>query len=151
MINDVRIKKVETYPDDRGYFREVIKEGEEVFAEVKQTSVTVTYSAVIKAFHWHRHQEDIWYVASGMARIVLYDQREDSSTYKETQVIVAGEDNSLVVRIPIGVVHGYQVLGQKPVMLFYHTTKAYDPSHPDEERIAWNDPTIGFDWSVKNR
>ena len=38
-----------------------------------------------------------------------------------------------------------------PAALFYHTTEHYDPAQPDEERIAFDDPRIGFDWRTKNR
>ena len=48
--------------------------------------------------------------------------------------------------IPVGVAHGYKVLSDEPVLLFYHTTESYSPDNPDEERIAWNDRQIGFNW-----
>ena len=151
MINGVKIKKLTLYPDDRGFFMEVLKFGEETYSPVKQTSYTETYPGVIKAFHWHKRQTDIWCVVSGMAQVVLYDMRESSPTHGETQVIYAGEKNYLLISIPPGVVHGYRVLGDKPVGLFYHTTEAYDATNPDEERIAWDDPKINFDWETKNR
>jgi dTDP-4-dehydrorhamnose 3,5-epimerase len=77
--------------------------------------------------------------------------RKNSKTYKETQVIYAGEDNPVLVVIPKGVAHGYRVLGVTPVTLFYHTTESYDPKNPDEERIDFDDKWIGFDWKTKNR
>jgi dTDP-4-dehydrorhamnose 3,5-epimerase len=43
------------------------------------------------------------------------------------------------------------VLGSEPVVLFYHVTKAYNPKEPDEQRIPFDDPEIGFDWSIQNR
>ena len=150
-IHDIVIKKLITHSDDRGYFREILREDEDLLRHFGQTAVTKTYPGVIKAFHWHNDQDDIWYVAGGMARIVLYDRRPNSPTYKVTQVVFAGEDNPVVVLIPTGVAHGYQVLGNQPVVLFYHVTRAYDPKTPDEQRIDWNDPEIGFDWSIKNR
>ncbi|NLF74686.1 MAG: spore coat protein, partial [Chloroflexi bacterium] len=71
--------------------------------------------------------------------------------YGETQVIYAGEDNPVLILIPSGIAHGYQVLGTKPVLLFYHTTQSYNAADPDEERIPFDDPAIGFDWSIQNR
>ena len=150
-IHDVTVKKLLTHSDDRGYFREILRDDDNLLKRFGQTSITKTYPGVIKAFHWHNHQDDIWYVASGMARIVLYDRRPDSPTFKITQVIYAGDDNPVSVLIPFGIAHGYQVLGNQPVILFYHVTQAYDPKNPDEERIEWNDPEIGFEWSIKNR
>jgi dTDP-4-dehydrorhamnose 3,5-epimerase len=150
-IHDVVVKELITRSDDRGYFREILREDDNLLRHFGQTSITKTYPGVIKAFHWHNHQDDIWYVASGMARVVLHDRREGSPTKGVTQVVYAGEDNPVIVVIPSGIAHGYQVLGNQPVILFYHVTKAYDPKEPDEERIAWDDPEIGFDWSIKNR
>ena len=129
----------------------MIKFGEETFHEVKQTSYTETFPGVIKAFHWHKIQWDVWFVVRGSAQVVLHDLREDSSTKGETQVIYAGEDNSVLISIPPGVAHGYRVLGDERVCLFYHTSEAYDPKNPDEERIPFNDPSINFDWQTKNK
>lgn len=150
-IHDVVVNKLVTHADDRGYLREVLREDDELLRHYGQTTVTMTYPGVIKAFHWHKDQDDVWYVASGMARVVMYDRRPDSPTYGETQVVFAGEDNPVTILIPTGVAHGYQVIGHRPVLLFYHVTKAYNPQDPDEQRIDFDDPEIGFDWSIKNR
>jgi dTDP-4-dehydrorhamnose 3,5-epimerase len=150
-IHDVVIKKLVTHADDRGYFREVLRDDDGLLRRFGQTAVTKSYPGVIKAFHWHHHQDDLWYVVDGMARIVLYDRRPGSPTCGVTQVIYAGEDNPVLVLIPAGLAHGYQVLGNKPVLLFYHVTQAYDPARPDEQRIPFDDPEIGFDWSIQNR
>lgn len=151
MIDGVKIKQLKKFSDDRGFFAEIIKFGEETFHEVKQTSYTETYSGVIKAFHWHKKQWDVWFVVRGMAQVVLYDLREESKTKGETQVVYAGEDSPVTIAIPPGVVHGYRVLGNEKVCLFYHTSEAYDPASPDEERIAFDDPMINFDWKTKNK
>lgn len=151
MINGIKIKKLNIFTDDRGFIAEIIKDGEETFFEVKQTTYTETYPGVIKAFHWHKNQTDAWFVASGMAQVVLYDLRESSPTFKETNIFYLGEQNRSMLLIPPGVAHGYRVLGNEPVKLFYHTDKIYDPKNPDEERIAFDDPVVGFDWRTKNK
>lgn len=151
MIEGVKTKKLEPKHDDRGFFTEVLKFGEEMYADIKQTSYTETYPGLIKAFHWHKRQSDIWFVSRGMAQVVLYDLRKDSPTHKETNVFYAGEKNYLLISIPPGVAHGYRVLGSEPVGLFYHTSEVYNFKDPDEERIPFDDPDIHFDWSTKNR
>ena len=151
MIKDVRIKKVVRHNDDRGYFCEVLKDDDKFFKNIKQTSYTETFPGVIKAFHYHEKQDDIWFVVSGMAQVVLHDLRENSESRGETQVIYAGEDNPLLIYIPIGVAHGYRVLGNKKVGLFYHTTESYNAEDPDEKRIPFDSPEIGFNWEIKNK
>lgn len=150
-IHDVVIKTLVTHADDRGYLREVLRADDNLLRQFGQLTVTKTHPGVIKAFHWHKDQDDVWYIAAGMARIVMYDRRPESPTFQETMVVVAGEDNPLSVLIPTGVAHGYQVLGNQPVLLFYTVTKPYNAADPDEQRIAWDDPEIGFDWSIQNR
>jgi dTDP-4-dehydrorhamnose 3,5-epimerase len=150
-IHDVVIKPLVTHSDDRGYFREILRDDDNLLRRFGQTAMTKTYPGVIKAFHWHQDQDDLWYVMDGMARVVLYDRRPDSPTCGQTQVIYAGHDNPVLIFIPTGLAHGYQVLGNEPVILFYHVTKSYDPKSPDEMRSPFDDPEIGFDWSIQNR
>lgn len=151
MIEGVETKEILRRSDDRGFFCELYKEDDIFFKNIKQTSFTKTYPGVIKAFHFHKKQDDVWFVADGMAQVVLYDLRTSSSTYENTQVVYMGEDNPLLLYIPTGVAHGYRVLGQKSVMLFYHTTESYNPKDPDEHRIPYDSSRIGFDWTTKNR
>ena len=79
----------------------------------------------------------------------LNDLRDDSPTYRQTDVYYLGDQNRQLLVIPTGVAHGYRVLGNEPTLLLYHTTEAYNPADPDEERIPYNDATIGFDWTTQ--
>ena len=151
MIRDVHVKKLVVHNDDRGTLMEVLRSDDAFFERIAQTTFTVAYPGVIKAFHWHRRQKDVWFFASGMAQVVLYDMRRDSPTYRETNVLYMGEKNPLLVSIPEYVAHGYRVLGQEPAALFYHTTTTYDPKDPDEERLPFDSPEIGFDWTTRFR
>lgn len=150
MIMGVQVKEIKKRFDSRGFLAEIMKEDEYCFIDVKQTTVTETYPGIIKAFHWHRYQTDVWFIAKGIAQVVLFDLRKDSLTYRETQELIVGEDNPRLILIPPRVAHGYKVLGNKPVLLFYHTDKPYNPRNPDEGRISLNDPFIGFQWNLNS-
>lgn len=160
MIHGVKIKKLTVHRDrvdageqiERpGFLMEVLRSDEGLLEKFGQSTFTVAYEGAIKGFHWHKKQDDLWFIATGRAMVVLHDLRDTSSTKGKTQVIMAGEGAYQLIVIPRGVAHGYKVLGKDPVTLFYHTTECYDAKNPDEYRIAWNDPSIGFDWSIKNR
>ncbi|MFA4937574.1 MAG: dTDP-4-dehydrorhamnose 3,5-epimerase family protein [Patescibacteria group bacterium] len=150
-----QLKKMSDLPDapeqknKTGFLLEILREDDGLLKKFGQTVFTVAYVGTIKAFHWHQKQDDLWFVASGQAKIVLYDRRVDSKTYKETQVIMTGEGDYKLILIPVGVAHGYQVLGQEPVLLFYHTSEMYNKDNPDEQRISFDDKTINFDWNKK--
>lgn len=150
-IDGVVVKSLVRHADDRGYFAEILRDDEGLLQRFGQASVSMTYPGVIKAFHYHEEQDDLWFFPVGAAQVVLYDRRPDSPTRGLTQVLYAGEDIPVLIRIPVGVAHGYRVLGVKPLLIVYFTTQSYRPERPDEYRIPWDDPAIGFDWSTRFR
>jgi dTDP-4-dehydrorhamnose 3,5-epimerase len=150
-IADVVVKPLVRHPDDRGFFEEILRDDDQLLRRFGQASLSMTYPGVIKAFHYHERQDDLWFFPVGSAQVVLHDLRQDSATHGVTQVLYAGEDHPCLIVIPVGVAHGYRVLGPTPLMIVYFTTESYQPDHPDEKRLAWNDPAIGFDWSTQNR
>lgn len=151
VINGVTVKQLVRHPDDRGFFEEILRDDDALLRQFGQASLSMSHPGVVKAFHYHERQDDLWFFPVGSAQVVLYDMRDGSPTEGVTQVLYPGEDNPLLIVIPVGVVHGYRVLGQKPVMIVYFTTESYQASQPDEKRLAFDDPTVGFDWTTKYR
>ncbi len=151
MIKDVTVKNLIKHVDDRGFFMEILRDDDKLLKRFGQASMSMTYPGVVKAFHYHKRQDDLWFFPSGNAQVVLHDLREDSPTKGETNVFYMGENNPILLFIPAGVAHGYRVLGNMPATIVYFTTESYDRQKPDEYRIAWDDPAIGFDWETKNR
>lgn len=159
MIDKVVVKNLKIHQDTPdvsqpnvrpGFLMEILRADEPIFRKFGQSTVTVAYPGTIKAFHYHERQDDLWFVATGRAVVVLHDMRADSPTRGQTDIIPTGQDDHKLILIPAGVVHGYKVLGQKPVMLFYHTTEPYDASSPDEKRLPYNDSSIAFNWDDYN-
>ncbi len=158
MIEGVTIKQLKVHQDipdteevtKPGFLMEVLRDDEQLLSHFGQTTFTVAYQGTIKAFHRHERQDDLWFIATGKARVVLYDTREASATFGKTQVIHAGAGDYKLICIPVGVAHGYQVLSEEPVLLFYHTTASYHAQKPDEFRIPYNDPAIAFDWNKQD-
>jgi dTDP-4-dehydrorhamnose 3,5-epimerase len=113
------------------------------FAQVYLTS---TYPGVVKAWYRHHHQVDQIASLSGLVRLVLYDGREDSPTFRVVQEIYLGELAPRLVRIPPGVWHGFQAVGTAEAFLLHLNSRAFDPDHPDEDRLDAHDPQIPFAW-----
>lgn len=155
MITGVQIKELKVFKDkpdldqpniEPGIFLEILRNSDGLLSKFAQSNFSIAHKGTIKAFHWHKRQDDLWFIASGHAKIVLYDQRENSPTKGQTEVIDAGTDSYKLVLIPSGVVHGYKVISDEPCLLFYHVTSEYNRDNPDEERIDPFDKTINFDW-----
>jgi dTDP-4-dehydrorhamnose 3,5-epimerase len=151
MIEGVVQKTLVQHNDDRWFFMELLREDDAMFGHFGQASLSKSYPGVIKAFHYHEQQDDIWYFPFGNAQVVLHDMRPDSPTFRQTEVYYMGEGNPFLLFIPRGVAHGYRVLGHTPAYIVYFTNQAYNPALPDEYRIAYDDPGIGFDWQTRHR
>lgn len=147
-IPGVEIAELVTHRDQRGFFREIARTAQPLFAEgVAQFSHSLMYTGVIKAWHLHRKQIDWWYVAAGVVRLGLCDLRPDSPTYKATADVLLGDHQpARLVKVPVGVAHGCRCL-QGPASLLYLQNNVYDPD--DVEKLPLDHPDIHFDWSVK--
>ena len=145
MIKDIIFKELKTHSDERGFFRELIRNDNDFFKEgFGQWSQSLVLNGVIKAWHLHRIQTDWWYVLSGVLRVGLYDMRSDSPSNKNVMDFLMGDLNPpQVLKIPPGIAHGYKAI-QGPVNIFYITSHLYNPD--DEIRLPYNDPKINFDW-----
>lgn len=145
MIDGVDVRDLVTFADERGFFREIIRDGDPFFREgFGQWSHSLMYAGVAKAWHVHKIQVDWWYVATGVLTAVLHDLRPDSPTCGETMELLMGDHQpARVLRVPPGVAHGCKARSG-PVHLFYVTSRVYDPA--DEGRIAHDDAGIGYDW-----
>ena len=149
-INGVVFKDLKSFPDDRGFFREIVRGEDEFFNHsFKQWSHSKMSKNTVKAWHFHHKQIDWWYVGLGVVEAVLFDNREESPTFKQKLVFKLGEteidDDAKVsvLRIPQGVLHGLKVLTDF-AHLFYITSEIYDPQ--DEGRHPFNSPLVGHDW-----
>ena len=153
LIEGVRVAQHGLWADDRGYFLEVARMGkgllEDFPAATTQVSAALTYPGAIKAFHFHRHQTDVWLPVQGMLQVALVDLRPASPTFGLRNTMYAGQLRPWRILIPPGVGHGYKVIGTAPSMMVYLTDRQYNPE--DEGRIAYDDPGINYDWELQHK
>jgi dTDP-4-dehydrorhamnose 3,5-epimerase len=140
-LEGVRTFDIKKFPDERGFFSEIMREdwmeflGEEW---VSQANLSMSYPGIIRA--WHRHlrgQIDYFVVVKGAMKIVAYDEET-----KRLAEVIGSEEKLQIVRIPGKYWHGFKVVGDEPAMLVYFVNKLYDYENPDEVRRPWNDSTI---------
>lgn len=147
-IAGIIIKKLEPFSDERGMLMEILRADDDLMLEkFGQVYLTTAYPNVVKAWHWHEKQDDNFCVIKGMAKVALYDRRPDSPTFGNLMELFIGEKYPCVVHIPIGVAHGYKAIGDKPCYLINTITQMYNRINPDEQRIAYNDPSIPYNWN----
>src|SRR3990172_2694997 len=110
MIDGVKIKPLRVHCDERGRLMELLRSDEELFEDFGQVYVTTAYPGVIKAWHYHREQTDHFSALAGMVKIVLYDGRKSSPTHGEINEFFAGGHNTVLIKIPAQLYHGYNCI-----------------------------------------
>lgn len=152
-IGGVLIQPYPIWPDDRGYFLEVMRGGKGLPAdfepETMQVSAARNYPGIVKAFHFHLEQTDFWVPCAGVLQVALIDMRQGSPTFGWKNTLYVGDLRPWQILIPPGVAHGYKVAGPGESMLVYVTNRTYNPK--DEGRIPYNDPSLAYDWETQHK
>ncbi len=151
MIAGVQVKELHRHADDRGYLMEILRSDDPIFERFGQVYVSLNYPGVVRAWHWHERQDDLFCCLQGMIQVPLYDMRADSPTRGELNEFFLGEQNPILLRIPAGVAHGYRTLGVVPSLLLNLPSRAYDRDNPDEQRLPWNTERIPYRWETRFR
>jgi len=150
MIHGVTVRKLRVIPDERGYLMEMLRSDWDEFQRFGQVYVTAVYSGVVKAWHYHKVQTDHFICVQGMAKVALYDGREDSPTYSEVNEFFMGHLNPILLKIPPGVIHGFKGIGEGTTLIVNVPTELYNYEDPDEYRLPPHTDEIPYDWARKD-
>ena len=145
-IDGVQVIELRLHSDDGGSITELVRLGEgraEALTgfTVRQVNYSEVEPGVIKAFHLHARQTDVWYVPPGdRMLVVLIDVRQGSRTEGVRQRLTLGAGASRLLRIPPGVAHGTRNLGSATGRIIYFTDVHFsaEPSTCDEGRLPWD-------------
>lgn len=106
-----------------------------------QISFSLIKPGVIKAWHVHPEQTDVWFVSPDEELCVaLWDRRKGSRAKGKTMKLVLGAGRALLLRIPPGVAHGCVNHSLKPVHLIYFVDHHFslEPEKTEEGRMPWD-------------
>ena len=144
-IDGVVIKELTAHGDARGFFVETWRKEwfPDGFAPVQGNRANRGAGSVT-GLHYHLHQADWWYFATGNARFVLHDLRQGSATKGQTMSRDVTDGEHIGIYVPPGVAHGFAAITD--VTLSYLVDQYYNVE--DENGLAWDDPDLAIDWGV---
>lgn len=151
MIEGVKIKHLKPIPDERGRLMEMLRCDDDIFEKFGQIYLTTAYPGVIKGWHCHRKQFDNLCAVRGMVKLVMYDGREDSPTFKQLQELYLGEHSPLLASVPPMVYHGFKCVGLEEALVINCPTEPYDRENPDEIKLPPDTEEIPYDWRRKDK
>jgi len=150
MIEGVRTRNLRVIADDRGYLMEMLRTDWPEFEGFGQVYITAVYPDVVKGWHYHKIQTDHFVCVEGMAKVVLYDGREDSPTRGEVNEFFMGRLNPILLKIPPGVMHGFKGISSEMALIVNIPTEVYRYDSPDEYRVPPHTDQIPYDWARKD-
>jgi dTDP-4-dehydrorhamnose 3,5-epimerase len=150
MIQDVIVKQLKYIPDERGRLMEILKSNEDIFTKFGQVYISTTYPGVVKAWHFHKEQDDFIVCIKGMLKLVLYDNRDDSPTNGEVNEFFIGEFNPSLIKVPKSVYHGWKCVSTEEAIVINVPTEPYNREKPDEFRIDPHKNNIPYNWERKD-
>ena len=98
----------------------------------------------MKGWVVHYEQDDRLFFSFGTAKVVLYDAREDSPTHQRINELHFGDNNRALLRIPSGVFHAIQNVGDGEVVFVNMPTRPYRHEDPDKYRLPLDNDTIPY-------
>jgi dTDP-4-dehydrorhamnose 3,5-epimerase len=141
-----------THPDDRGFFKEVVRISEieknlgSNFS-VKQFNHSRSVKNTLRGIHvapWNK----LIYVPRGKVQSVIVDCRKDSPTFGKYISTILGEDNRSAIFVPNGCGNAYLVLSDEADYM-YLTDAEWAPNQ--EKGIIWNDSQLNVKWELEGK
>ena len=148
MIQDVTIKILKKIPDERGSILPMMRVDDPDFEQFGEIYFSCVYPGVVKGWHLHTKMTLNYAVVFGMIKLVLYDDRPDSSTKGELMELFIGEENYSLVSIPPGVWNGFKGIGKEKAIVANCSTIPHDPNEI-QRMDPFKNTLITYDWALK--
>jgi|TARA_Y100000389_G_scaffold181213_1_gene196623 dTDP-4-dehydrorhamnose 3,5-epimerase len=146
-LKDLRIIKNYLYKDERGYFKELLKEKD---LNKRFPFLVMSYSKknVIRGLHLQRKKSQGKFVSVLKGKIfdVAVDLRSKSKCYGKYYSIILSEKNSKSIYIPPGFAHGFCALEKENIVVYSCTNYRHKKT---EIGILYNDENLKIKWPVK--
>ena len=135
--------------DERGKVMHMLREDSSTFTRFGEIYFSSTYPGVVKAWHLHKRMTLNYAIVSGEIKLVLYDNREFSSTRGQVQEIFISPENYMLITVPPLIWNGFKCVGTQSAILANCATL---PHQSDEiERKLPNDSLIPYNWDLVHR
>lgn len=148
-IKDVVIVRPKTFPDSRGYFRELTRSN--LFAEngipdkFVQFNNSFSTKGVIRGMHYQLKNPQSKLVCAVYGEIydVVIDLRKSSSTFGKWVGVKLSAERGELLYVPKGFAHGFQVLSDCASVV-YQCNDYFTPG--DEYGVNCFSSTLAIDW-----
>lgn len=146
-IEGVVVREVLHVPRDHGVITETYRaQWDPTGMPVVHVYQSRLFPGAIGAWSCHMKSIDRLFVNQGHLKVVLFDGREDSPTYRTVMELHVGDARPAFLVLPVGIWHGLQNLGATDALVLNYPTMAYDYEDPDHWRLPFDTDQIPYRW-----
>lgn len=147
MIEGVKIIPKKQIIDERGKIMHMIRNDDPNFTKFGEVYFSYSHPNTVKAWHLHKRMTVNYVCVVGKIKLVLFDDRPESSTKGELQEIFLTTENYSLVSVPPRVWNGFKSVENK----FSIIANCSDIPHEAEEmsRRPFDDPYFNYSWNIK--
>jgi dTDP-4-dehydrorhamnose 3,5-epimerase len=146
VIQGVNVIPLRRIPDERGTVLQMLKRTDPHFIEFGEIYFSTIYRNVVKGWHRHREMTLNYSCVHGRVKLVVYDDREGSSTRGELNEFFIGQDNYALIQVPPNTWNGFKGMSDPYAIVANCCTHPHDPTRSD--RLPPNDNPIPYNWSI---
>ena len=143
MIEGVVIKDLKIFSDERGKVMHMLRSDDVLFKQFGEVYFSIVNPGAVKGWKKHLKMTQHFAVPIGNIKLVLYDDRENSSTKSKIQEIFIGTENYQLLQIPFLVWYSFKSVSNEFALIANCTDFLYDPKEvintdPFDKRIPYN-------------
>ncbi|HRE49478.1 MAG TPA: dTDP-4-dehydrorhamnose 3,5-epimerase family protein [Aggregatilineales bacterium] len=145
LIDGVKIHSQVTQQDERGTLTELYSP----YWRFDSIPLVFLYTVTVrpgKAKGWavHHDQVDRYFFWGGTAKLVLFDDRPESPTYKLINELYFSEFNRSLVLVPPHIYHAVQNVGTTDVVMINLPSEPYHHDDPDKYTLPLENDLIPY-------
>ena len=135
MIHDVKITPLKIISDNRGKVMHMLRTDSQVFKKFGEIYFSTIYHQSIKGWHLHKESTLNYVCIKGKVKLVLFDNRKESSTKGVYQELILSPEDYFLVTIPPNIWNGFKGLDEAESIIANCLTLPHD-----EKEMVRKDP-----------
>lgn len=123
---NITVKSLDVKKDTRGWLSEIIRAEDVGNKKFGQVLITTANSGETKGNHYHKRKTEWYSVIKGRGILTIINRET-----QEKKEINMGDENMVLVKIPINHFHWIKNTGKEEMLLLVYIDEVFNPKDPD--------------------
>ena len=143
-IEGIKITPLKIISDNRGSVMHMLRSDSDVFQKFGEIYFSTIFKDSIKAWHLHKEATLNYACIFGKVKLVLFDDRTESTTHGLYQELYLSLDSYSLITIPPNIWNGFKGLNDNHSIIANCLTLPHNEK--EMVRVDLNDPKFKYNW-----